>query len=79
MSTAVQPVRVLKPGTRIKFDDDGPDALGRRRFTLLWDDPRDCGCLGRYPGHEHFGREAHEILERGQCFFAVPPENSDGK
>ena len=32
---------------RIEFDDAGPDGFGRRRFTMLWDQPYGAVALRR--------------------------------
>lgn len=48
--------------TRIEFHDDGPDHLGRRRYTLFW-------MADYHPGHPD---GEHGRRERGQCFHADP-------
>lgn len=50
------------------YSDTGPDALGRRRFTLLWEDPR-----GVFRPEIHFDGQPVGY-RRGQCFHAVPAE-----
>lgn len=53
----------------IEFHDAGPDALGRRHFTLTWSDPD-----GIY--REELSKEDRRPIgyRRGQVFFAKPSD-----
>ncbi len=53
-------------GTAVTFHDAGPGSLGRRHFTLTWEDT---GGVFR-PELSRDGRPVG--YRRGQCFFAVP-------
>ena len=52
---------------RISFDDNGPDKLGRRHFTLTWTDP---GGVFRPELSKQDGQPIG--YRRGQCFFCDP-------
>ncbi len=49
------------------FDDDGPDSLGRRSFTLIWTDPD--GIFRPEPSL-YDGKPVG--FRRGQCFRTKP-------
>ncbi len=53
---------MLPPDTTIEFDDQGPDHLGRRHFTLTWPvEPRLVG----------FPETPILSSHRAQCFFST--------
>lgn len=54
----------------LTFDDDGPDSLGRRHYTLDWIDPS-----GRWVPEAHPADGKPVGHRRGQCFFGVPPQH----
>jgi len=55
------------PSCRIEFGDSGPDSLGRRRFTLLWEDAGNEWI--KEPSKQDGKPVGHR---RAQCFFAAP-------
>lgn len=55
---------------RVIFHDTGPDDYGRRRFSLLWDDPD--GVFRPEPSKQD-GKPVG--YRRGQCFRAKPEEH----
>lgn len=52
---------------RVQFHDHGPDEQGRRRFTLLWENPRGV----ENPGPQEIPRNC------AQCFRADPKSYSE--
>ncbi len=52
---------------RIQYHDKGPDSLGRRRFTLFWEDP---DGIFRPEAHPDDGQPVG--YRRAQCFHADP-------
>lgn len=52
----------------VTFHDGGPDRLGRRHFTLTWED-----AGGVFRPEIHFDGKPVGY-RRGQCFFAVPAQ-----
>ena len=70
-TTAADPLRpnaAFKSGTpcRVEYDDSTPDGLGRRHFTVLWDQPwgdvhvRRAQCYHAVPT-EHFTTTAPAV------------------
>lgn len=61
--------RLIEQKTRIEFDDSAPDRLGRRHFTLVWEEPK--GVFRPEPSKTD-GKPVG--YRRAQCFFAKPEE-----
>lgn len=53
----------MRENLQIMFHDKSPDSLGRRTYTLMWDDPRGTYRTSLSP------RDGKTIgYRRGQCF-----------
>ena len=55
---------------KLKYDDSGPDGMGRRSFTMTWEEPD--GVFRPEPSKDD-GKPVG--YRRGQCFRAVPEDH----